>query len=471
MLCSLCPMVYRDGMRLPRIFQKLLARPTTLGGRSARAGAWSTAELVLAQGLRLAGNLVMTRLLLPEAFGLMAMVTTLQVGLTLVTDLGISRSVVQSPEGESPRFLRVCWAVQAMRGAGLAVLVLGAAGLLWLLAPGLAAPGTVYADPRLPGLIALSSLTMLMKGLESPNQFVAQRHLATGRTAVVNLASQAVGIVAMVVLGLLSPTVWALLCGTLIGAASRLALTHMVFAGPRMAVEWDKRIADELWDFGKWLMGSSALNFVARYADRLILGALLDAESLGFYTIALMWAQAAGQLVSKLTNSVGFPAFSEIRRKRPADMAAVFRRFSVVIDTICLAGFLAMLIGGPLLIHLLYPDHYAPAAAFMPLLGLGILATRFQALSMLVLSEGNSRAMWSTAALRALAICVSLPVCFSLFGIGGALLATALSPLAGTSLLIARAYPVLRRRIWVDVAWLIATLPVAVAAYLAYAPG
>lgn len=70
------------GMRLANILQKLFSRPTTLAGRSVRAGGWSVAELTFAQGLRLAGNLVMTRLLLPEAFGLMAMVTTLQVGLT-----------------------------------------------------------------------------------------------------------------------------------------------------------------------------------------------------------------------------------------------------------------------------------------------------------------------------------------------------------------------------------------------------
>lgn len=412
----------------------------------------------------------MTRLLLPEAFGLMAMVTTLQVGLTLVTDLGVHVSVVQSRDGENPRFLRVCWVVQAVRGAGLAILVVVAAGLLWLLAPSLAAPGTVYADPRLPGMLALSSLSLVMKGLESPNQFLAERRLAMGQLALVNLASQVAGLSGMIALGLINPTVWALLCGLLIGAVCRLALTHLVFAGPRMAVEWDRQIVGELWNFGKWLMGSSVLHFVAGYADRLILGALLDVESFGFYTIALMWVQAASQLVGKLTGSVGFSVFAQVRRERPEQTASIFRRFSNVIDGVCLTGFLTILFVGPVLIDLLYPDHYATSATFMPLLGLALLADRFQALGMLVLSGGNSRAILSTAALRAVAICVSLPTCFALFGIGGALLATALSPLAQTPVLIARAQPVLGRRIWVDVAWIIAVLGASVGVYLVYAP-
>ena len=463
-------MVYPGGMHVPDILKLLLASPKTLGGRAARAGMWGMAELGLTQVLRLAGNLVMTRLLLPEAFGLMAMVTTLQVGLTLVTDLGVHVSVVQSRDGANTRFLRVCWVVQTVRGAGLAILVVVAAGLLWLLAPALAAPGTVYADPRLPGLIALSSLSLLMKGLESPNQFLAERHMAMARIALVNVASQVAGLLAMVILGVLSPTVWALLCGTLLGAACRVALTHLAFQGPRMAVEWDRRIAEDLWNFGKWLLGSSALAFLAGYADRLILGALLDVESFGFYVIALMWVQVGNQVIKKLTGSVVFPVLSQILRERPAQIGAIFRRFSRVIDGVCVTAFLTVLFGSPVLVDVLYPAHYATAATFMPLLGVAILAERFECSSMLVLSQGHSRTMMSLAALRAVAICVSLPIAFALLGIGGALLATALSPLASAPLLIARTRTVLVDRTWVDATWMAAILAVAAIVYLIYAP-
>jgi O-antigen/teichoic acid export membrane protein len=217
-------------------------------------------------------------------------------------------------------------------------------------------------------------------------------------------------------------------------------------------------------------MGSSALNFVARHADRLIMGALLDVESFGFYTIALMWVLAAGELVNKLINKVGFPVFAEVRRERPGQRARIFLRFTTVIDAICLSAFLAMLFGGPLLIDLLYPDLYGTSASFMPLLGLGILVGRFQSLGMLVLSEGDSRAMLYSSALRALAICLCLPLGFALFGIAGALAATALSPLAAAPFLIARARPVLGRRIRIDIAWVAAILGTAVLVGLFLAP-
>lgn len=457
-------------MRILDFLRRILFQPATLGARATRAGVLSTGQLFIAQGLRLAGNLVMTRLLLPEAFGLMAIVGTLLAGLTLMSDLGINRSVVRSPEGEMPHYLRVAWVVQAIRGTALAGLVLAVAGLLAVLAPDIAPPGTVYADPRLPGLVALAALAMLMKGFESPNQFVAMRRMAAGRIAAVNLASQVAGLAAMIGLGLASPTVWALVAGMLAGGAVRLALTHLAFDGPRMAFAWDQRITTELWDFGKWLLGSSALTFVAGHADRLILGALLDTESLGFYTIALMWVQAGRQLIGKLTGSIGFSVFSEVRRSRPGATADIFRRFTRVIDGLCLAGFLAVLFGGPFLIHLLYPASYAPAAALMPLLGVLVLSSRFDTLGMLVLSEGNSQAMLSTSALRAAALCLALPLAFMQFGIAGALLATALSPLAAAPLLIARARPVLKGRVGIDLVWLAAIPALAALIYLAETP-
>jgi O-antigen/teichoic acid export membrane protein len=237
-----------------------------------------------------------------------------------------------------------------------------------------------------------------------------------------------------------------------------------------MAVEWDRQIAQDLWNFGKWLMGSSALAFLAGYADRLILGALLDAETFGFYVIALMWVQVGNQMIKKLTGSIVFPVLSQVLRERPAQIGAIYRRFSRVIDGICLSAFLAVLFGSPVLVAVLYTEDYATAATFMPLLGVAVLAERFESSSMLMLSHGHSHTMMSLAALRAIAICISLPVGFAFLGIGGALLASALSPLASAPLLIAWTRSILGFRPRGDIAWVGAIIMAAAIVYVIYAP-
>lgn len=414
-----------------------------LGARAARAGIWGVVEIGLGNLLRLAGNLVMTRLLVPEAFGLMAMVTVIQIALVMFTDLGVTQSVVRSPRGDEPRFLRVAWTVQALRSLGIALLVVAAAGLLALFAPRFAPPGSVYADPVLPALVAVSSLLLVLKGLESTNASLADRRLQLGRLALVALTGQALGLVVMVGFALVHPSVWALLWGGLFGGAVTTVLTHLVFAGPRMAPAWDADIAEELWRFGRNILGASALGFFANNADRLILGGLLGIRDFGFYVIAATWALLFVTIVEKLAGQVGLATLSEARRERPEELGRLYVRFSRVIDAICVASFLACLFGGPWLIHLLYPADYAAAAGFVPFLSIMILARRYVPLTGLLLSRGDSRALLHVTAIRAVAIFVALPAGDILFGVPGAVLGSALTQAFGAPYLIWRARDVL----------------------------
>lgn len=436
----------------------------SLGGRALRAGGWSMAEVLTGHLFRLCSNLIMTRLLLPEAFGLMAMAVTVLTALTLFTDMGIQRSVTREPDGAEERFLRAAWVVKLGRGALVSAGVLGVAGLLWLLAPGLAAPGTVYADPRLPGLIALVALASLMQGAESTSKELLLRRLQPRLITLVGVAAQATGILSMIGFAQLSPTVWALLCGMLVNNAVLLLASHLVYPGPAMRPEWDRGVADRLWHYGKWLIGSSAFTFVARSADKLILASLLPAAAFGIYTIALIWVEAGRLLIARLIDRVGFAAMSEVLRTRPDEVRRLFGRFQAVIDLFCLAAFLAALLGGEILIRLLYTEAYHAAGGYLALLSLAFLVMRFEPLNGLVMNMGNSRAMMVVSVVRAVTICASVPLGFSVMGVEGAILAVALNPAVTAPYTLALTRPVLGLRQTVaGLLWLVATLALAIA--------
>ena len=60
--------------------------------------------------------------MLPEAFGIMALVNVLIQGLTMFSDVGIEPAIVQHRRGDEPRFYNTAWTVQILRGF---VLLLG----------------------------------------------------------------------------------------------------------------------------------------------------------------------------------------------------------------------------------------------------------------------------------------------------------------------------------------------------------
>src|SRR5690349_721466 len=102
----------------------------SLRNRALTAGLWTMGSQAFDLGVSLLSNLVMTRLLFPEAFGLVAAATAPIVGLALISDFGIHAVVVQSPRGEEEEFLRSAWTFQLTRGVLVWVALVGLCVLL-----------------------------------------------------------------------------------------------------------------------------------------------------------------------------------------------------------------------------------------------------------------------------------------------------------------------------------------------------
>ncbi|MBK7614783.1 MAG: oligosaccharide flippase family protein [Burkholderiales bacterium] len=355
------------------------AKPTGLQARVIRAGSWVLVGHVGGQALRLGSNLILTRLLAPEAFGLMAMVYMLMVGLTLFSDLGIYRSVVQSPRGNDGAFLDTAWTLQVLRGAGLGlVTLLAAVGFATAGQVGWVQPQTAYGDPLLPWVIAAFALVALLQGLESIRVGLAKRTMQMQALTRIDLFSQFLATLVMVILAWLFHSVWALVIGALVAAAARSSMGYLWLEGPRARWRIEPAALAELISSGKWVFLSSILGFLAVNGDRLILGGLIDAKVFGLYAIAFLLVNALQVVSSTLCNNVAYPAFSEIFRDRPTEMPRVIEKFQWAYDGLAVTAAALMVTGGPAIIKVLYDHRYLGAGWMMSVLALGAIGLRVQ---------------------------------------------------------------------------------------------
>ncbi|MDX2239769.1 MAG: oligosaccharide flippase family protein, partial [Leptolyngbyaceae cyanobacterium bins.302] len=67
--------------------------------RVIRGSAWTIGGHAASQVIRLGSNLLLSRLLFPEAFGLMALVFTFITGLHMLSDFGVQPNIIQSKRG------------------------------------------------------------------------------------------------------------------------------------------------------------------------------------------------------------------------------------------------------------------------------------------------------------------------------------------------------------------------------------
>ncbi len=158
-------------------------------GRAVRSGAYTLVGYVTLQILKLGGNVALTRLLPREAFGMMAIVTTVLTGFGLFSDLGIAPSIVQNRRGDEPAFLNTAWTIQLFRGV-----------TLFVLASLVAVPvGRYYELPELAPLLSVSALMGLIGGLASTKIETAERHLKLGRITVMDVSAQVMATIVMLV--------------------------------------------------------------------------------------------------------------------------------------------------------------------------------------------------------------------------------------------------------------------------------
>jgi O-antigen/teichoic acid export membrane protein len=403
----------------------------TLRQRVMRAGSWALVGHVVSQVIKLGSNLVLTRLLAPDAFGLMSVVYLLAIGLTLFSDLGVSRSVIQSTRGNDPAFLDTAWTLQVTRGIGLGlttlVLALGIAAVAHM---GWAPVGTVYADERLPWVVAAFSVVAVISGLESIRLDQVKRQMQLHWVTQIELSSQISAALLMLLLAWWTRSIWSLVAGSVMAGAVRCTMSYWRLPGHRERWRRDADAVKELLSNAKWTLMSSILTFCAVNGDRLMLGGMIDSRSFGLYSIAFLLVNTMQVVATMLTMNVAYPAFSEVHRERPHDLGRSLARFQWAYDGLICTGAAALLVAGPSVVALLYDARYQDAGWMLSILALSAIGWRAQLVEQCFQAVGRPEYITLANLLRLLALVAGIWVGRQMGGVPGAIVGIALSPFA-----------------------------------------
>jgi O-antigen/teichoic acid export membrane protein len=360
--------------------------------------------------LRLASNLILTRLLFPAAFGLMSVLGTLMTGLVLLTDVAIQPCVIQSKRGDEPAFLNTAFTIQAMRGAILAaVMVVLAKPAAWF-----------YREPQLETLIYVGSLQLLIGGLHSTSVFTLRRSLRLGWVNALELTQTVVGMTVMIVAARAWPSVWSLIIGTLAGSLVFTLVSHLLPVAYRNRFHWDKEASQEISKFGRWVLGSSTAQFLGGQSDRILMGRLVSVAWLGVYAVALTLSEAAGAVVNRLVSGVMYPVLSQAGREADGKIADLYYRLRLRLDAFSMTatGFLAGL--GTWIIAALWDSRYVDAGWILRILCVRVAVQLIVGPGETCLfSLGHTRFGFKRSVVRLVGATVCIPLGWWLGGIKG----------------------------------------------------
>lgn len=379
-----------------------------------RGTIWTIFGYGASQGLRLIGNLILTRLLVPEMFGLMALINVFIMGLNLFSDLGIGPSIIQNAKGNEPNFYNTAWTIQVIRGFGL-----------WLCCLILAYPvASFYEDKQLIFLLPIIGFSTIIAGFNSTSLFSLNREINLGKLTIFEFIIQLIGLIIMIVWAIISPTIWALIIGNLIQGLVKMIASHFLVKEVKNKFVWDKIALQELIRFGRWIFIATAMSFLATQADRLILGKIFTLETLGVYTVAYTFADLPRQVMNRVNSKVMFPVIAqqidtprqELRKK------ILKKRWLLLLG---LAGCLTFLICfGDWLILFLYDERYSEGSWMLPILAIGLwLPVLAMTIDPVLYALGKPQYIAIGNFGKFIYMLIFIPLSYKLMGIVGAIIA------------------------------------------------
>ena len=333
-----------------------------LGGRSVRGGALTLGAQGLKFVLQTTSTIVLARLLLPEDFGLVAMVMVVVGFASVFKDMGFSWATVQSPRVTHEQVSTLFWINLA-----IAFILTGA---LLVASPYVA---DIYDEPRLVAIGTALSLTFLFHGLSAQHLALLRRQMRFGAIAVVELVSMGTAIGAGILIAWQGGMYWALVAVQLLTAATAAMLAWMLSPWrpglPRRRSGIRSMVA-----FGSHLTGFSFVNYFTREADNALIGYFAGATQLGLYSKAYNLFQMPMRQMNAPLTSVAMPAMSRLQ-----DDPAAYRRyyFRAVQGLAYLSVPTVALVAGMAdpLIPFVLGDQWAEAVPIFQLLAIGGLIT------------------------------------------------------------------------------------------------
>jgi len=352
-----------------------------MGGTVARGVRWVGLSRLGVQAVQFLSGLVLARLLTPEEYGIIASVYVIAGFSVLFFDAGIGASLIYLRDLSEEDLSTAFWL--NVLGGVIYLALLAAAGPL--VAAFFDQPSLVYIAP----LVALSFT--LSVGV--CHQALLERELEFGTVATLQIVSAVFGFGASIALASAGAGPVALALGPVIqSAALSIGLWARVPWRPHHGIV--RSSLPRLWRFSGGMLGFNSVNYWARNADNLLVGKVLGAAPLGYYSRAYSLMLLPVHQVTQVLGRVMFPALAAMQDDHDR-VAQAYRRAVRVINLAAVPALVLMAATASGLVPLLWGPNWDKTVPLLQVLAIaGVPQCMSSSVGWIYQSQGRTGAMF-----------------------------------------------------------------------------
>jgi O-antigen/teichoic acid export membrane protein len=346
--------------------------------RTSRGVAWTLLQAMGSRLLSATVFIVLARLLPPDAFGVVALASVFVALFQLLTYGGYNQALVQLQDADKKDYDTVFW-TGLWIGGGLTAGLFAAAPYV----------GEVVGEPTLSPVLQVMSLAVLIAALGSGHQAVLQREMRFGSLAVRRMLASVASSVVGLGMALAGYGVWALVGQTIALSVGGTA-TLWIASGYRPGLGFSLARLRRILKISSYMLGSRLLQFATQRSDDLLIGAVLGARALGFYSVAYRLLTLLLDVLATSVQTVAFATLSRLQNERQR-LRLAFSRMTRLAATVAVPVFFIVGVTAPELVSVIFGDAWLSSVPVMRILAVyGALQVTLQLNGSLLNSIGQA---------------------------------------------------------------------------------
>jgi O-antigen/teichoic acid export membrane protein len=349
----------------------------TLKQKAMKGALWEFSGRIGLQGVGFFVSVILARILAPEDFGLLAIVTVFIYLAAAFVDSGFTTALIQRDEVNESHYASVFY-LNVVLGFLLALIV-------FFLAPFIA---DIYNNNLLKNLIRFMSLSFIVSSFCNATRAHLIREMKFKLISLSNIIAALFSGIIAIYMATNGYGVWSLAVQSIINTLIANIILH-IFSKFRYALKFNFNSIKELWTFSSRILLTGLADILFNNADTLVIGKLLNPAILGFYYRAKSLENFSMRYTAATISSVLLPSLSAIQNDTDRLKQAVLKSFHLL-SFISFLGCGLLLVTGNEVILLLFSKKWEPSVIFFQIIISGAFASQiFVIFHNTLLSTGN----------------------------------------------------------------------------------
>ncbi|STB55045.1 lipopolysaccharide biosynthesis protein [Clostridium perfringens] len=259
---------------------------------------WTFTEVISNQGIQFLIQIFLARLILPEEFGLIGMITVFIAISNSIIDSGFSNALIREKEVNQNDYSTVFY-FNLITAIVIYVILYFSSPMI----------SVFFAQPKLSLILRVLAITIIINAFGIIPRAILTRKINFKAQMIINISSSLVSGFIAIILAYKGFGIWSLVFRTIIMQFMQALMLSIVNKW-RPSLVFSKNSFEKLFGFGWKLLVSGLIDTIYNNLYYMVIGKMYSASDLGYYTNAQKLRDIAATSISTAVQKVSYPVLS-----------------------------------------------------------------------------------------------------------------------------------------------------------------